>query len=247
MATEAGRSPSLDPRLDALFGFDRDDEDWLRTVRDRRAEPSLGRVGPYELIEVLGRGGQGVVYRARQPGTGREVAIKRISAGLFASPESRARFEREIEAVATLDHPNIVAVYGAEVIDDQPLLVMQAIAGLPFDRWAALAGQRRPRREILGVFVLVCDAIQHAHQRGVIHRDIKPSNILVDSHGRPHVLDFGLARLERATPAAATLTQTGGFLGTPAYAAPEQLRGLVREIDVRSDVYALGAVLYEAL
>ena len=241
-AATAGSSVEATP-----FGRDLDLDSWfarLAHVRVSDVEPGkLGRLGEYELLGIAGRGGQGLVYKARQPRTGREVALKRLGAGVFSTPEMRARFEREIEIAAALDHPHIVTIFGSERLDDQLVLAMQWVEGTPFDQWA----RRRHAREVLEVFIRICEAVQHAHQRGVIHRDLKPSNILVDSQGRPHVLDFGLAKL--LTPdgsSAGTLTHTG-FVGTPAFASPEQLRGNAAAIDVRTDVYSLGALLYHVL
>lgn len=247
------------------------DADWLAWARRAEAAPPLGRLGPYELIAEIGHGAQGVVYRARQPGTNRDVVVKRLAAGAFATPSMRARFEREIEALGALKHPNIVAVHVAEVVDGQPVVVMEFLAGCPIDRWAGCAtpetgaadacpevpgGPRRARgrrsvREVLAAFAQVCDAVAHAHQRSIVHRDLKPSNILVDGEGQPHVLDFGLAAtVEAATRAGSDATRvllTHAFVGTPAYAAPEQLHGDGRIVDTRSDVFSLGVVLYESL
>ncbi len=239
------------------LGFDLDEEAWFARVREFSAGESLGRIGPYELLGEAGRGGQGVVYRARQPRTGRVIAIKRVSAGAFATPQMRARFQREVEAAAALNHPGIVTVFGSEVVDGQPVLAMEWIDGVPIDRWAAGEGgrgagnagpaNRRSVQDVLGVFEQVCNAVNHAHQRGVIHRDLKPSNILIDQNNCAHVLDFGLAKLSTEPGGGTVLTLTGDFLGTPAYAAPEQARGRQADVDVRTDVYALGAVLYQAL
>jgi tetratricopeptide (TPR) repeat protein len=221
----------------AFFGFGSDD--WLEGVRAAETPEVLGSLGPYELVAEAGRGGQGVVYRARQPGTGRLVAVKRLLAGALASPAALRRFEREIEASTALSHPGIVAVYGADVVDGAPLLTMEWVEGVPITTWA----RRRSRIEVLRCFARVCDAVQHAHQHGVLHRDLKPSNVIVDGTGRPRVLDFGLAKL--ASDELASVTTSGGFVGTPAYAAPEQWRGL--ELDARADVYSLGALLFEML
>ena len=237
-----------DPSLPRAFGFDADETQWYQRLRESGAQDALGHIGDYELLDEIGRGGQGVVFKARQPRTGREIAVKRLSAGAFATPEMRVRFEREIEATVTLDHSNIVTVFGTEIVDGQQLLAMKWIDGVPIDRWARPPNEaRRPIREILQVFTVVCDAVHHAHQRGVIHRDLKPSNVLVDKENRPFVLDFGLAKLSHEGATAATMTMTGQFLGTPAYAAPEQIRGDVRAVEVRTDVYALGAILYRLL
>ncbi len=234
--------------LKQVFGFDLDGDSWLARVRTVAATPTFGRLGPYQILGVVGRGGQGIVYKVRQPRTGRAIALKRLGAGAFATPEMLARFRREIEAAAALDHPGIVTVYGTEEIDDQLVLAMQWIDGVPFDRWAAPPGRpRRDVREILAAFSALCDAIHHAHQRGVIHRDLKPSNVLVDRDNRPHALDFGLAKFKSDDAANPTLTQTGAVVGTPTYASPEQLRGDTSRVDIRSDVYSLGALLYHCL
>lgn len=220
-----------------LFGFDSDA--WLQQLAKARAEEVLGSLGPYHLIAEAGRGGQGVVFRARQPGTGREIALKRLLAGAFASSDASRRFQREVEVASGLKHPGIVTVYGVELVEGAPLLAMEWIDGVPATQWA----RGRSREEVLRLFLLVCDAVQHAHQRGVLHRDLKPSNVLVDANGQPHVLDFGLAKLASETKA--TITATGQFLGTPSFAAPEQWRG--DELDARADVYSLGAMLFEML
>ncbi|MFN0137072.1 MAG: tetratricopeptide repeat protein [Phycisphaerae bacterium] len=231
---------------DAL-GFQLDDESWLSKVRTaQRVSDGPRWIGPYLLRELIGQGGQGLVYRATQPGTGREVALKRLSAGVFATPEMRARFEREVEAAAALDHPCVVTVYGTETIDGQPVLVMQWIDGLPVDRWTHIGGPRS-RDDRLALFARICEAIQHAHQRGVIHRDLKPANILVDGLDLPHVLDFGLSRMLSSDQRNASLTATGIGMGTPAYAAPEQLLDARAAGDVRADIYSLGVILYQLL
>ena len=198
----------------SLFGFD--SEAWLERLQQAEVAAALGRMGAYELLEEIGRGGQGVVFRARQPGTGREIALKRLLAGAFASPAARRRFEREIEAVTALAHPGIVTVHGVEQVEGAPVLAMEWVAGVPVTEWAA----RRARPEVLQLFLQLCEALQHAHQRGVLHRDLKPSNVLVDASGRPRVLDFGLAK--RSTDQGSTISRSGEFLGTPAYAPPEQ-------------------------
>ncbi len=231
--------------------FDKDfsDADWLDRLREAERPPADGRIGPYELVAEVSRGGQGVVFRARQPGTNRQVALKRMIGGAFATRSARARFEREVEAVCALNHPNIVTVYGVETIDAQPVIAMEWIDGRPLDAWAnASPPGPRPIRERLEAFLRVCDAVQHAHQRGVIHRDLKPSNILVTADGTPHVLDFGLATaVNQDDSAAARLTATAEILGTPAYASPEQVGLGSQVVDSRTDVYSLGAVLYQLL
>jgi len=224
------------------FGFDADEETWLKRCRGAMNGPAPGHLGPYRLLGDAGRGSQGSVYKAVQPGTGRIVAIKRLGAGRFATPNMRARFELEILALASLNHPGIVTVFGADEVEEQRILLMEWVHGGPIDEWA----RARTVRERLKAFALTCDAVAHAHRRGVIHRDLKPSNILVDGNGQPHVLDFGLARLAE-DEGGLRVSLTGGFVGTPAYAAPEQLTGRSEDVDTRTDVYALGVVLYELM
>lgn len=238
----------FDAAMRGKFGFDTDSAEWFRSLSARVRRAAMGRLGEFELLAEAGRGGQGLVYRARQDRPAREVALKRMAAGVFATPAMRARFEQEIEAAAALSHPNIVSVYGAHEIDGQLVVALQWIDGEPLDRWARPDGDRpRALSEVLQVFTRICDAVQHAHQRGVLHRDLKPSNILVDDRGEPHVLDFGLARRFDDSSDAGRLTQTGAMLGTPAFAPPEQLRGESALGDVRSDVYSIGAMLYQYL
>ena len=225
------------------------DGDWLALVREAERPRGAGHLGGYELLAEVRDGGQGLVFRARQPGTGREVALKRLAAGSFSSPDARRRFEREVEVVAGLTHPGIVTVYGVEVVDGVPVLAMEWVEGETLTAWArrapAEAGAEGQRLR-LQAFLAVCEAVQHAHQNGVIHRDLKPSNVLVDRAGRPRVLDFGLARRLDAADAPEP-TRTLGFVGTPAYAAPEHFTEGAAPLDVRSDVWSLGVVLYELL
>ncbi|MCK6455204.1 MAG: serine/threonine-protein kinase [Phycisphaerae bacterium] len=238
------------PDSDAhLLGESLPDDSWLERLRRAVRPVPLGRLGRYELLEQVAQGAQGIVYRAVDSRTGRIVALKRLRAGQFATPLQQRRFERELEATIDLQHSGIVAIREYDVIDGQPILAMEWVTGQPIDRWAWRGDRisRQPLPEILRVFHDVCAAVQHAHQRGVIHRDLKPGNILVDFDGRPHVLDFGLALRTLDSQAASRFTATSEFVGTPAYAAPEQVRGDRESIDVRTDVYALGILLYEML
>ncbi len=243
-AEEEGCSGDLD-----RFGFELPDESWMERVRAAERSPELGSMGPYEILEEVSRGAQGIVYRARQQNTKRIIAVKRLIGGQLATESARSRFNREIETAASLDHPNIVTVYGTDLIGDQPILAMEWIEGVPFDEWScAKAREGCTADERLETFAQVCDAVHFAHQRGVIHRDLKPTNVLVDGSGKAHILDFGLAKVTVENSAAdANLTLTQDFIGTPLYAAPEQARSDHGAVDVRTDVYALGAILYQML
>ncbi len=207
----------------------------------------------YEVLGEIRRGGQGVVYKGVQRATRRPVAIKMLVAGSFATSSQRRRFEREAEIAASLRHPNIVAVYeSGRTAGGHHYLAMEYVDGVPLDEYARTipVGEPRGVRRALELFSAICDGVAAAHRRGVIHRDLKPSNILVDAEGTPRVLDFGLARDAapgRATGAGCSRTAEGVFHGTLAYAAPEQVSGRPDAVDVRADVYALGAILYELL
>lgn len=245
----SGQHP-LDPETERLFGLT--GEGWAARLRSAHLGPGLGRLGAYELIEEVGRGGQGEVYRAVQPGTGRAVALKRVAGlGLAPSPALLARFTREVEALTRLSHPNVVTVHALEVIDGHSLLVMEYVDGVPIDVWSDRRWTRgdEPLRGVLEVFAGVCAGVAHAHQRGVLHRDLKPSNILVTAEDVPKVLDFGIARVlgEHAATGASQAWTVTGFAGTPAYASPEQLRPGSEGIDTRSDVYSLGVLLFRVL
>ena len=205
-------------------------------------------IAGYELREEIHRGGQGVVYRAVQLGTKREVALKVLLEGPFASESARRRFEREIELAAGLRHPNIVTILDSGLSLGRYYFAMEYIAGERLDRY--LARQRPPLRDCLLLFEKICRAVNFAHQRGVIHRDLKPPNILVDAEGEPHILDFGLAKHISARAEGESTVQmlstSGQILGTVAYMSPEQALGSP-DVDVRSDVYSLGVIFYEAL
>lgn len=200
------------------------------------------RVGDYELLVELGRGGMGVVYQARQVSLDRMVALKMILRGTMASEADLARFRAEAEAVARLDHSNIVPVYEVGELEGQPYFSMKFVAGTTLAR--RLAEGPLPPREAAELLAPICRAVHFAHKQGVLHRDLKPSNILIDLEGRPHVTDFGLAK--RITDDGG-LTNSGAILGTPSYMAPEQAAGNRGEIGPASDVYSLGTILYAML
>ncbi len=202
---------------------------------------SLGRFGDYELEEEIARGGMGVVYRARQLGLGRPVAVKLLRDGVLAGAQEVRRFRAEAQTVAALAHPNIVGIHEIGEHEGQLFLVMPLIAGQ--DLAALTRDGPLPARRAAEWLVRIADAVQHAHDRGVLHRDLKPSNILVDADGVPHVTDFGLARHKDRDGG---LTLSGQVLGTPGYLAPEQAAGR-RDLTAVCDVYGLGALLYHLL
>ncbi len=198
--------------------------------------------GDYELLEELGRGGMGVVYKARQISLDRVVALKMILRGEFATAADLARFRAEAEAAARLDHPNIVPVYEVGEVEGRPYFSMKFVEGTTLAE--RLTDGPFPAREAAELLAPVCEAIHFAHRQGVLHRDLKPSNILIDEAGRPHVSDFGLAkRISNET----ALTRTGAILGTPAYMAPEQAAGSRGAVGPASDIYSLGTILYSLL
>lgn len=214
-----------------------DDADPLPTLR-----------GYYRVIRLIGEGGSGAVYEAEQASPRRRVAIKAIRAGL-ASRRAVRRLRAEADILARLHHPGIAQVFeaglGEEHQTDQAFIVMELVEGLPIHRHAERAGLDRRAR--VSLMLQVCQAVEHAHQRGVIHRDLKPANILVDGQGQAKVLDFGVARLLSNDGEAADVTEHGAVVGTLGYMSPEQASGRSQSVDVRSDVYALGAILYELL
>jgi serine/threonine protein kinase len=205
------------------------------------APPRVRYFGEYELLEEIGRGGMGVVYKARQIKLNRVVALKMILAGQFASAEDVKRFQVEAQNAARLDHPNIVPVYEVGRHRGQHYFTMKLIAGGSLARQAGRF-VKEPRRAAQ-LIATAARAVHHAHQHGILHRDIKPGNILLDGEGRPQVTDFGLARRIEGEEG---LTLPGAVLGSPRYMAPEQARG-EKDLSVAADVYALGAVLYELL
>src|SRR5881398_2521968 len=202
----------------------------------------LGELGDYELLEVVGRGGQGVVFRARQKSLNRIVALKVISLGQWASTAHLKRFRLEAEAAARLEHPGIVPIHEVGERDGSCYFSMQFIEGGQLDEVV----RRAPMsiRQSAELIAKVARTVHYAHEHGILHRDIKPGNILLDVKGEPHLTDFGLARLVETE---STMTRTLEVLGTPSYMAPEQAVGNNAQFTSATDVYGLGAVLYQLL
>jgi eukaryotic-like serine/threonine-protein kinase len=199
--------------------------------------------GDYELLAEIARGGMGVVYRARQKGLNRVVALKMTLAGGLATREDLHRFRTEAEAAARLRHPNIVTVHEVGEVDGQPFFSMEFIEGPTLAQ--RLAEGPVPGRTAAAYVRQIARAVDHAHLQGILHRDLKPSNIILDQDDQPCVTDFGLAR--RLDAGKSILTQTGMVVGTPSYMAPEQAAGKSKDLGPACDVYGLGAVLYELL
>jgi serine/threonine-protein kinase len=200
-------------------------------------------VAGYQILGVLGRGGMGVVYKARQRGLQRLAALKMILAGAHAGKLQLARFGIEAEAVARLQHPNIVQIYEVGQHEGLPYFSLEFVDGGPLDK--QITGKPQPPREAAQLIETLARAMHFAHRQGIVHRDLKPANILLTQDGVPKITDFGLAkRLEEGD---ASQTKSGTIMGTPNYMAPEQARGEVRKVGPHSDLYALGAILYELL
>ncbi|MHC5019888.1 MAG: serine/threonine-protein kinase [Planctomycetota bacterium] len=202
------------------------------------------RIGAYEVLGELGRGGMGVVLRVRRADLQRDFALKVILPGKDTTPEALERFRREARAAARLaGHPGIVGVHDIGEEDGKVFFAMDLVEGASLDRLID-EGELSPRR-VAKIIAQAARALQHAHSHGVLHRDVKPGNILVTEQDDVRITDFGLAQTQDSTAEASRLTQAGAVLGTPAYLSPEQANG--DELDVRADVYSLGATLYEAL
>ena len=207
-----------------------------------QAAKLLGELGDYELVEEIGRGGQGVVFRARQKSLNRTVALKVISLGQWASKAHLRRFRLEAEAAAKFDHPGIVPIHEVGERDGSCYFSMKFIEGGQLDEVARR--QPMPIRQAAELIGKVARTVHYAHEHGILHRDIKPGNILLDAKGEPHLTDFGLARLVESE---SSVTHTLDVLGTPSYMAPEQAVGNNAAVSSATDVYGIGAVLYQLL
>src|SRR5215470_4881776 len=211
---------------------------------EERVPPSAMSMefGDYELLEEIGRGGQGVVFRARQKSLNRTVALKVISLGQWASKAHLKRFRLEAEAAARLEHPGIVPIHEVGERDGSCYFSMKFVEGGQLDevvRWKPVS-----IRQAVELIAKVAHTVHYAHEHGILHRDIKPGNILLDAKSEPHLTDFGLARLVESE---SSVTQTLDVLGTPSYMAPEQAVGNNAAVGTTTDVYGLGAVLYQLL
>ena len=216
--------------------------DVRHATRSERSVRVLGELGDYELLEEIGRGGQGVVFRARQKSLNRSVALKVIGLGQWATKAHLKRFRLEAEAAASLEHPCIVPIYEVGERDGSCYFSMKFIEGGQLDE--VVKREPMPIRHAAELIAKVARTVHYAHERGILHRDIKPGNILLDAKGEPHLTDFGLARLVETE---STVTRTMEVLGTPSYMAPEQAVGNNAGVTSATDVYGLGAVFYQLL
>src|SRR5438132_1230868 len=207
-----------------------------------RPAKTVADFGDYKLLEEIGRGGQGVVYRAHQKSLNRTVALKVIGLGHWATETHLKRFRREAEAAARLEHPGIVPIHEVGERDGSCYFSMKFIEGGQLDQ--VIRREPMPVRRAVELIAKVARTVHYAHEHGILHRDIKPGNILLDQKGEPHLTDFGLARLVETE---STVTRTLEVLGTPSYMAPEQAIGNNAQLTAATDVYGLGAVFYQLM
>lgn len=226
-------------------GLEAEEQPGATGATDNTFQPR--RFGDYELLEEVARGGMGVIYKARQVKLNRTVAVKMILAGQRASVTDMARFRAEAQTAAQLHHPNIVTIHEVGEVEGQPFFSMDLVAG---QNLAQMVGNSPlPTVRAAGCLKTIAEAVQYAHERGVLHRDLKPSNILIDASDQPRITDFGLAKRLNSDfgSLASDLTQTGQVLGSPNFMSPEQAAGKQARIGPASDVYSLGAILYQLL
>jgi serine/threonine protein kinase/tetratricopeptide (TPR) repeat protein len=245
-APELDEHTAVCPECRALAEEIRAEIDGLGAQLGFGPPPLPEAVGPFAIRRLIGEGGQALVYEAEQDNPQRRVALKVLRGGHLASHREISQFQREVKTLARLHHPSIVTVYQAgRTTEGQYYIAMELVDGQPLDRYVAL--QQLSLEERIDLCQRICASVQYAHEQGVIHRDLKPSNILVQQDGIPRILDFGIARLTHAGITQETRTRSGVIKGTPRYMSPEQLQGAVETIDHRSDVYALGVILFEVL
>jgi serine/threonine protein kinase/tetratricopeptide (TPR) repeat protein len=243
-ASRVRRSLCLNCLLSQGLDADSDNSETLEDVLGEvDVRDAHWRVGNYQILEEIGRGGMGVIYRARQRHSRRIVAVKRILSYHADSQETLARFRREAEAAASLDHPNILPIYEVSESEDGLPFFSMKFAGGGSLLEAAPALRSEPRRAV-ALMARVARAVQYAHVKGILHRDLKPGNVMLDGHGEPLVSDFGLAKWLDVT---SDLTHTLTIFGTPGYIAPEQVKGSAANLSPASDVYSLGAILFHLL
>lgn len=204
----------------------------------------ITQIGKYQVLEILGRGGMGVVYRAQDKRMGRQVAIKTLTETYLKDTGMLERFYQEAEKTGMLKHPNIVTVYDLGEQDGFPYIVMEYVEGQSLDR-IIQEHQPLPLLYKLRIIEQVCHALGYAHQAGVVHRDVKPANVILQPDGNAKLLDFGIARLEKSGNAAPGLTMAGSVIGTLPYMAPERLQGI--RSDARSDIFATGVLMYHLI
>jgi serine/threonine protein kinase len=266
LKSACGGDESLRLEVESLLAHEEPAANFLEThestIPGNAVEASVSageQIGPYLVLEFLQKGGMGEVYKARDVRLDRPVAIKFLPRALAADPAALERFQREVRAASSLNHPRICTVHDVGEFQGRPFLVMEFLEGKSLrDR---IAGEPLPIAELMGLAVQICDALKAAHAKGIVHRDIKPGNIFITAHGQIKILDFGLAKRsgeERAVAEAAvlpadeqtvatgtgiTVTRPGSVTGTLAYLSPEQARS--EEVDSRTDIYSLGVVLYQ--
>ena len=237
-------------------------DDLMASEASRSSGPDLKlsgkRFGEFEILEEIAQGGMGIVYRARQPDLNRMVALKLLGAGTLVSSDRVARFRTETEAVAIIEHPNIVPIYAVGEVEGRPYFSMKLIEGgslaqrleelspahMAKSRSSIRSDLMSRQHQIVNIMISICRAIYYTHERGILHRDLKPNNVLLDEHGEPQITDFGLAKILEKDSG---LTDSFAVMGTPSYMAPEQATGNSRQLTTAADIYGLGAIFYELL